>query len=444
MESDLSAILANAQTRDTQLREHINKTHEVNRLIAAHPSVSSETLEEMIDFWGESDDGKDGETCRLAVQSANASVGILRQHGRKYPEALWANPSFERLLDDDPELLYSMPEALAAANCPISVMEAAAKDRGLVNRAYLLLNQNLPKNIAVRLSSEILSREFSENLEKFIGTVKDSKFKQYLSFYKETRRRFCMPRFVNFDRHSEIHRKSDQVLAGFPFTSNRWPWPIGKNGAHMQPIVQLDLENAGTLLSEDLGFGVIQVWGGVDSREFVKRVIPRSDLDEDMDVFYPEDAPWLALDSFGDAEMEGCMVSPFAISDYHPFAFNRCAVEWVPFGSMYYPSLTKRVLYPLPRDRALSDFDEKLERRLERLDEKLNDISVPTGMYPGINLLCRLGGYTDGLGNTWDRFQDPLLFYHSIDTGIKVTIGVTYKRLENGDVDFSVAYACDN
>lgn len=444
MNVDMKLILSSPKTTDDQLREYMNKTHEINRLIAAHPSASSETLAELIEFWGESDEGKDLETCRLVVKNPNTGLGILLSRGGEFPNSLLENPRLEELLSEDPSILDAFPEVLAAPTCPSNLMERAISDSGLKKKAWLLLNKNLPRDIKEKLSLDVLNNQSSDNLDAFIEVIKDPKLKTYLMSYKETHRNFCIPRFVEFNRENELHRKRDQVLSGFPFTSNRWPWPIGGNGRYMQPIVQLDLKNSGDLLSKDFGSGLLQIWGGVDSIEIVNRTIPVADLNDAMDNFYPDDAPWLSVDMFGDAEMDSCMVSPFTISNYRPFSFDRCGIEWVPFANMYYPSLTKRVLYPLPEDSELSDFDEKLERRLENLDEKLNGVEIPTGLYPGISLLCRLGGYADGLGNTWETFSDPLLFYHSIDTGVKVTIGVTYRKSKTGEMEFHADYVCDN
>ena len=138
------------------------------------------------------------------------------------------------------------------------------------------------------------------------------------------------------------------------------------------------------------------------------------------------------------------MTSPFSFEKFRPFTFSRCRVAWIPFGNMHYPSLKKRVLYPLPRDQELTEFDSKLERRLEKMDEKIGALNIPTGLNPAMNGLCTLGGYTDGLGNTWERHSGDLLFYHSIDDGVKVTVGITFKRSSDGTLTFSAGYTCDN
>lgn len=438
------SILKNIELTTENLREFMNQTHANNRLIAVHPSADTEMLEEIIDFWGENDDAKDPETCRLVIRHPNVGLDVLIKYGGEYPVDLLANPCLEELLATHDNLFESIPEILSVATCPVNLMDTAASTGGLVQKAWLKMNPELPIKLRNLLSSTALNESYSLELDRFIKSVKDIDLIDYLKMYKDTSRPFCIPNFVDFDRNNKNHRIQDQVLAGFPFTSSRWPWPSGKNGRYMQPIVQIDLKNAGIQLAEDLGTGLLQIWGGIDSNEIVQRIISLPQLDETLDSFYPDDAPWLSKDMFGEAEMDDCMTSPFSFEKYRPYKFSRCRVEWIPFGNMYYPSLTKRVLYPFFGDQELSDFNSKLERRLEKFDEKMNGLNIPTGLNPGKRSLCTLGGYIDGLGNTSERHSGSLLFYHSIDDGVKVTIGITFKRKSDGAIEFTTGYTCDN
>lgn len=443
MDDATKSILTNADSTSAQLADLMNQNGEINKLIGRHPNADSETLAEIIGFWDDDADDIDLELRRTVVKHPNASIETLVELGREFPSLLLENPSLKLLLRKHPDFLELIPEVLMIPECPVEIMRSAIASGDLMQKAMLALNPALPNDFRGQLLPRELAAQSDTALEKFTDSQKDKWVKECLSKYRSTSRPFCIPRFLELDQSNPEHRKQDQVLSGFPYTSKKWQWPVGPNGRHMQPIAQVDLEIASINLGESLGSGLLQVWGGIDKSELNLRLIPNSDLEEPVDNFYPEDPPWLATDLFGDAEMYGCMISPFPLSAYRPFAFSNCRVEWVPFGNMFYPSLTTRILYALESENDSLEFDGKLERRLERVDEHLNKIEIPTGKKPCMELLFRLGGYTDGLGNTWDRYPDSLLLYHSIDRGVKITVGVTYRKSSDGHIEFFADSTCD-
>lgn len=87
------------------------------------------------------------------------------------------------------------------------------------------------------------------------------------------------------------------LIGGVPYTSDDFPWPKTTDGEYwMQPILQLNLQEAGARLGIDLGSDLLQVWGpvaknvkslSVDSNSFRLRRIPRECLKKKPSVEIP-------------------------------------------------------------------------------------------------------------------------------------------------------------
>ncbi len=218
--------------------------------------------------------------------------------------------------------------------------------------------------------------------------------KTYMAEYKKTGRVFCAPKFVKNNGKTRSDRVADQVF-GFHFTSASWPWPKSSKNVFLTPLVQLDLLNAGALLGANLGDGLLQVWFDEIAQECQLRVIPASDLDEDLDVFFPDQAPWLdAVPTF-------------------PLGINKNGwhgVKWQAAG----------VMYPIV-SRCFSDFRKSLfgpdvedgEIDWCNASEYLDEYLMKTGICidPGIKHQSRdqlyLGGYLFLYGNESGRDEWP-------------------------------------
>lgn len=124
-------------------------------------------------------------------------------------------------------------------------------------------------------------------LNAFADEKNSEALKRIITKYASHTKTFCAPSHHKQDLNKPEQRLDD-MLGGFPFTSETHPWPIcKKSGLFMQPLIQLNLEKAGQLLGVDLETGVIQVWApvansvqdlSVDIDDFYMRIIPVNDM----------------------------------------------------------------------------------------------------------------------------------------------------------------------
>jgi len=277
-----------------------------------------------------------------------------------------------------------------------------------------------------------------ETLLQFANSLEDDNLKIAVKTYADQSRPYCIPKFMPFDRGNPQHRFDDQIFCGFPFTSAKWPWPKEKSGAYMQPIAQINLKNAGKLLECDLGDGLLQVWGEVSGNgNMDTRVIRADDLNEPMDNFYPETAPWLDQN----LSFEGCVVKPMELEEENvkPFCPECCRVEWMRSGRMFYGTVSMCIL------EQAHDLYERIENdglnnELESLDDLPERLAIPgsnnlEGVF-GVKPLVHLGGYQEDYGNVWESYGDPrhLLFYFP-QNGWEC-IGVTFEYQIDKEIEF--------
>lgn len=447
MNNEVAAKLSDPRLSVDDLREYSNKINEINRIIAAHPNVDSALLDEILEFWGEDHEGIDSGVVTIALRNPSISLNKAVHFGGDYPWVLLDNPSFSAILKNNPDLYKRIPELLHQVNCPEKLLLKAAKQKKEEYWPHILINPDIPTSVSNIVNPQIMFEAANQRLHDFADKVTDGEVKEYLSLYSETVRPFCVPRFLKFDRDLRGHRLSDQVLCGFPFTSQKWSWPVGSNGLHMQPFAQINLEHAGKFLDLSLGTGLLQIWGcvGMGLRDHSIRIIPTADLSDSLDNFYPSDAPWLKTDD-GSPLFEKCIVSSFTLDDYRPFKIENCRIEWVDMGYMFYPSVYKRIFLPLQQDIHDQNFDDEYYsvRLAEKLNKQIDKLKLPTGFNPYGRRLFVLGGYGDGLGNTWHTEDGDLILYHSVDYGYKMTIALYCKTDDSGQPAFVVNINGDN
>jgi hypothetical protein len=124
----------------------------------------------------------------------------------------------------------------------------------------------------------------------------------------------------------------------------------------MQPILQIDLTDAGAQLKINLGSGLVQVWaqqivGGwpmgkgwpfnEDDENFVIRLIPESAFLDIIDEVLLKDVPWLiSMEQLENEELQGkrnVCDHPCLMIHSESRISNPRIDSWLHFGSMYTP-----------------------------------------------------------------------------------------------------------
>lgn len=138
---------------------------------------------------------------------------------------------------------------------------------------------------AIQLMTEFADQQSSE----FVSNLVEK--------FSKVTRAFSQPTYLSQDTGSAQHRRGD-LVGGFPYTNEEHPWPkTPGNDLYMQPIVQLNLANAGSILGADLGTATLQVWGPVaekindlstDIDDFCIRLIPEGQMVIAPSDFFPD------------------------------------------------------------------------------------------------------------------------------------------------------------
>jgi hypothetical protein len=252
-------------------------------------------------------------------------------------------------------------------------------------------------------------------LNAFAEEKNSEALKRIVTKYASQTKTFCVPNYHAQDLNKPEHRLDD-MLGGFPFTSETHPWPIcQKSGLFMQPLVQLNLEKAGQLLGIDLATGVLQVWApvsnsiqdlSVDIDDFLMRIIPANDMTDPMT-----------------SQQHDWRLNP---SDKKPTVYhfmpgeddmlaNHSRVSWrMPaqmFGSQYH-------LTSIAYDELGEDCDDEFLELIEELFEALDDSPLLCG-----NNVDYLGGMGGQKGGEYDAaYGDDLLLRMSDGNGFYFAI----------------------
>ena len=249
--------------------------------------------------------------------------------------------------------------------------------------------------------------------------------------YAGTTRAFCSPRFARQDINDPAERRQDLVLGGLPYLSSSHPWPRSERGQWMQFLAQVDLDKASSMLGEEFGSGLLQVWAHdyEECDRFLVRVIDREALQEPLVGGFPE--------NFEVINREG-VISVEGIGNR-----GRALVQWRNDGRMHYPSPWDRVCR---RGERLEVIDPvavagALEELSER-DDWRDGLFLPTfkGLRGKPMPNVYLGGYSFSEGNGWDLHDAarPSLLNIWCDTGILWHLCVS--RCPQGE--FHVGVSC--
>ena len=410
-------LAMNMSSSGEELSKIVNVSVEIDRLLAAHPNTTPDTLK-MIRSRLSIESEEDMVTCRVLVKNRNLPTDLLLDLAIFFPSEFWSNSAIDQTLLDSAEFVREMTVTLTVPECPTEVLEQVAEKGTRRQQLSALENPNLPLELKLKMTADYFFEQDRQKILVYAESIEDETIKDYVIAYSETSRPYCIPRFLPFDRGNPKHRLQDQLLSGFPFTTEKWPWPLDSQEAYMAPYAQLNLAEASAALGEDFGRGIFQVWSSISdgiSDRFFTRVIPEIDLSEPMTEFYPSTTPWLNVGATKGIEILGWLSGDFDSS--------LCRVEWMCIGRMFYPTLRSRIFDCLETDATgvecpVIEDEDSLFEALELVDEDLEELSIPTsnslqrvtGYYA--NFPFRLGGYADWkTGDEWLGDGHELLYW---------------------------------
>jgi len=251
-----------------------------------------------------------------------------------------------------------------------------------------------------------------DEINKALLDVEYSEVKEALQIFALEGRPFALPSFKLQDRFSKKQRTAD-LLGGFPYTNDAYPWPSGgADGLHMQPVIQVNLEEAGKLLNFDFGEGLLQIWSvvGKDEKSFSRvemafdtdkskgvmlRVIPVEEVSKTPSDFFPDFSPWLKNESGID---RGGLL--FIEPDKH--MAEGSLVNWKQAKQLMYPT----PLYELHSIRVLTPNPAEVTEGVDEFElfEELKAVVCTFLKTPADGGACYLGGVR-GFGD--GRNADP-------------------------------------
>lgn len=134
--------------------------------------------------------------------------------------------------------------------------------------------------MAKSISSEIESYMSSENSDfsRFHPLFRFSKILQLITW--------CHPVITKKVEASMVNRLNSMFCGPF-FTSNEFPWPE-MDDRYAEPIVQLRLEEIQYISPVPIGSGMLQLWAGEWGEDFLIRIIPPAELEEENMSPVPE------------------------------------------------------------------------------------------------------------------------------------------------------------
>ena len=263
----------------------------------------------------------------------------------------------------------------------------------------------------------------------------DDQKRKIVAQFLNTRRSYAIPDFINTGNMSTDDRRKN-LFGGHLFTSQRHQWPLTDgDGLPMQPVFQIDLRDASSALGLDLGDGLLQLWGRVDSSRdavlsndnyidnlAILRKIPQEEVSEEVLSDFPSSAPWeLSGSDIGDHDPQIAFVSA-------PEAMRvGSVVQWKQMGDML-------------RHQEKIDFqsDEDLYYLREALYLKLQGFFATPTSAPKL-YLGGFGGQSGG-GEDPTFYDDDSPLILRIDFGNGDIISIMANRIESNNTEFKWVY----
>jgi hypothetical protein len=171
-ESEIVKALENVELDLSTLESFAFRSFKINRMIALHPSASSDLLAKLAQ-------SPDKPTRRNVARNPQTSKEVLLHLAPTFAGEFFLNPAFDFLLMEDPNLVFSLPvgvlkNILKRDDCPDSFLNWAAKcgdkthqlavvSRAEVKKAILQLIADGPHVKAAEIAAgRLISGDFKE------------------------------------------------------------------------------------------------------------------------------------------------------------------------------------------------------------------------------------------------------------------------------------------
>lgn len=269
-----------------------------------------------------------------------------------------SRPEFINYLKSSPEMCDAInSEILVSSECPDQVkiifVQHGKSDETLAKLITASCTSQAVQNLLDSEGRDVTSESLLR--ETFEGELQEDQDRDLFEIYLKSRLPFFLPVFSAQFTNDPDHRIGS-MLGGIPFTNENFTWPKCPSGLLMQPIVQINLRDAGNNLSVDLGGGLVQVWarqieGGwpmgsgwpwnEDDDNFEVRVIPETALTIISEPSISQREPWhISIEQLEEQELTGerkVCEHPCLMIHSQARLDNPMVHHWRHFGSMYTP-----------------------------------------------------------------------------------------------------------
>ena len=322
----------------TVLSSHLGLSSRIDMALAQHKNSTPEILLKL------SESGGDG-VCQRLVKNPNFPSGnIYAKLANNYPEEFLKIKNVATFPASCPDRLIGLTSILTLESCPKEIIEYLSLHGTKDQKETIYRAGHDPDGVITKITPKMLTHNSLNSavasLDFFVDECFDEGKKHKVLEYLNRHSPYAAPKFIPQDRTRLEHRKAN-LLGGYPFTSGEYPWPLTDgSGLPMQPIIQIDLLDASRILSWNLGGGLLQVWGRVDSDRkrananknplVMLRLIPAENMSSNLYDDFPDELPW-ALDKIDINSDAPCPIF------YEPPEQMRVGsvIKWIGLGDMW-------------------------------------------------------------------------------------------------------------